>query len=329
MSSFRERNDRSRPSGKGLPPEPKTGAKTGPKTGAKSAPKPAAKPPSKARGPQSAHRRESPRESPRPAYDPAAARAPREAQTRPGPGRRRHDGATDWLWGWHAVQAALANPDRTGFKRLLVAPSRAAEIVAAAAKAQVRFEQMESPDIARQLPPGAVHQGIALLADPLEGDGLEPFLYEPQGVLLMLDQLTDPQNVGAIFRSAAAFGARGVVLQERHAPALTGALAKAAAGAVDALPHARVINLSRALEQLEAAGWRAVGLDGSAQATLEEALDARPTVLVLGSEGEGIRRLVAEHCNVLAKIPMPGGFESLNVSNAAAVALYEATRKQR
>ena len=187
---------------------------------------------------------------------------------------------------------------------------------------------MEGADIARHLPAGAVHQGIALLAEPLDGDGLEPFLMQPQGVLVMLDQLTDPQNVGAIFRSAAAFGARGLILQDRNAPALTGALAKAAVGAVDALPHARVVNLSRALEQLAEAGWRAVGLDGSAALTLEQALDERPTVLVLGSEGEGIRRLVAEHCDVLAKIPMPGGFESLNVSNAAAVALYEAARKQ-
>ncbi|HEY4029102.1 MAG TPA: 23S rRNA (guanosine(2251)-2'-O)-methyltransferase RlmB [Caulobacteraceae bacterium] len=233
------------------------------------------------------------------------------------------------MWGWHAVQAALANPNREGFKRLLVSPARAHEIASAAAKAKVRFEQMEGPDIARHLPPGAVHQGIALLADPLDGDGLEPFLMQPGGVLLMLDQLTDPQNVGAIFRSAAAFGARGVILQDRHAPALAGALAKAAAGAVDALPHARVINLSRALEQLAEAGWRGVGLDGQADLTLEQAIDERPTVLVLGSEGDGLRRLVAEHCEVLAKIPMPGGFESLNVSNAAAVALYEAARKQR
>jgi 23S rRNA (guanosine2251-2'-O)-methyltransferase len=144
----------------------------------------------------------------------------------------------------------------------------------------------------------------------------------------MLDQLTDPQNVGAIFRSAAAFGARGVILQDRHAPALTGALAKAAAGAIEAIPHARVVNLSRALEQLSEGGWRVVGLDGSATETLEQALDARPTVLVLGSEGEGLRRMVAEHCDVLARIPMPGGFESLNVSNAAAVALYEAARRR-
>jgi 23S rRNA (guanosine2251-2'-O)-methyltransferase len=224
------------------------------------------------------------------------------------------------------VQAALANPNREGFKRLLVSPARAHDIAAAAAKAKVRFEQMEPQDIARHLPQGAVHQGIALLADPLEGDGLEAFILQPGGVLVMLDQITDPQNVGAIFRSAAAFGARGVIVQDRHAPALTGALAKAAVGAVDALPHARVVNLSRALEELAEAGWRAVGLDGSAEATLDEALNAQPTVLVMGSEGEGIRRLVAEHCDTLAKIPMPGGFESLNVSNAAAIALYELRR---
>jgi 23S rRNA (guanosine2251-2'-O)-methyltransferase len=117
-----------------------------------------------------------------------------------------------------------------------------------------------------------------------------------------------------------------VILQDRHAPRLTGALAKAAAGAVDIVPVARVVNLSRALETLEGQGWRAVGLDGAAQKSLAEALDGDPVVLVMGSEGEGLRPLVAEHCDVLAKIPMPGGFESLNVSAAAAIALYEAVR---
>jgi len=167
---------------------------------------------------------------------------------------------------------------------------------------------------------------VALLAGPLEDVALADFAPAPGAVLLMLDQVTDPQNVGAILRSAAAFGAAGVILQDRHAPRLSGALAKAAAGAVDALPVARVVNLSRALEALEEAGWRAIGLAGAAERPLAEALDGGPVILVLGSEGEGIRPLVAEHCDELAKIPMPGGFESLNVSAAAAVALYEASR---
>lgn len=321
MSSSRERNDRSRPSGKPSSQGSKGPSKPAGKPAGKLVGKPAGgKPPFKARGPRP--------EPAGPAYDPAAERAPRDAQSRLPRHHKRAEGGTEWLWGWHAVQAALANPARETFKRLLVAPAKAREIEAAAAKAKVRFEQMENGDIARHLPPGAVHQGIALLAEPLAGIDLDALIDGPGGVLLMLDQLTDPQNVGAIFRSAAAFGARGVILQERHAPALTGALAKAAAGAVDVLPHARVINLSRALELLAEGGWRAVGLDGSAEMALEDALDARPTVLVMGSEGEGLRRLVAEHCDTLARIPMPGGFESLNVSNAAAVALYEATRKR-
>jgi len=336
VSSSRERNDRSKPSNKPFSRPPKGGVKSEIKGAPKDQPKPAFKTAAPQRaearvGPKNVFRG-GPKDRPKPTFKAAApprdeARAPAHVQQNRRP--RRSEPSNDWLWGWHAVQAALANPNREGFKRLLVSPSRAQEIEAAAGKARVRFEQMEGQDISRHLPTGAVHQGIALLADPLEGDGLESFIMEPGGVLLMLDQLTDPQNVGAIFRSAAAFGARGVILQDRHAPALVGALAKAAVGAVDALPHARVVNLSRALEQLAEAGWRAVGLDGSADLTLEEALDEKPTVLVLGSEGEGIRRLVAEHCDTLAKIPMPGGFESLNVSNAAAIALYEAARKQR
>jgi 23S rRNA (guanosine2251-2'-O)-methyltransferase len=142
----------------------------------------------------------------------------------------------------------------------------------------------------------------------------------------MLDQVTDPQNVGAIFRTAAAFGARGVILQERHAPRLTGVLAKAAAGAIDRIAHARETNLSRALERLERAGWRAVGLDGEAPGALAEVLDGGPTVLVMGSEGDGLRRLVREHCDALARIPMSAGAESLNIAAAAAIALYEARR---
>lgn len=227
------------------------------------------------------------------------------------------------------MKAALANPARTGFKRLVVNPARMAEVEAGALKVGLRPEPMPPSDLGRLLPPGAVHQGVALLTDPLEPAAVEDFAHTPSGVLVMLDQVTDPQNVGAVFRSAAAFGARGVILQDRHAPALSGALAKAAAGAVDRTPHARVVNLSRALEILAGGGWRAVGLNGQAPQSLDEVLDGRPTVLVLGSEGEGLRRLVSEHCDALARIPMPGQFESLNVSAAAAVALYAVYQAQR
>jgi 23S rRNA (guanosine2251-2'-O)-methyltransferase len=213
--------------------------------------------------------------------------------------------------------------------RLLATPDRAEEIERDSLAHGHRIEVVDAPALSRMLPQGAVHQGLAFKVQPLEGVPLEEIAEPAQGLIVMLDQLTDPQNVGAIFRSALAFGARGIVVQDRHAPALAGALAKAAVGATERLPHARVTNLSRALERLADLGWRAVGLDGSGEQTLEEALDARPTVLVMGSEGDGIRRLVAEHCDALARIPMPGGFESLNVSNAAAVALYEAARAQR
>jgi 23S rRNA (guanosine2251-2'-O)-methyltransferase len=216
----------------------------------------------------------------------------------------------------------------------MATPDRAAELEEGKLTHGHKIEVVDSLALNRMLPAGAVHQGLAFKVQPLEGVSLED-LAEPApkpgegGVIVMLDQLTDPQNVGAIFRSALAFGARGIIVQDRHAPALAGALAKAAVGATERLPHARVTNLSRALERLADLGWRAVGLDGAGEQTLEEALDRQPTVLVMGSEGDGIRRLVAEHCDVLAKIPMPGGFESLNVSNAAAVALYEAARAQR
>lgn len=298
MSSNRERNDR------------KTGKPTGKSPGFR--PRPGAAP----------ERAWSPKPEPRPAAESA------------GRGGRAKADPDNFLWGRHAVLAALANPARQGMGRLLAVEDRAAELERDNLTHGHTVEVIEAQALGRMLPVGAVHQGLAFKVQPLEGVALEDFADPaPQpgegGVIVMLDQLTDPQNVGAIFRSALAFGARGIIVQDRHSPALAGALAKAAAGATERLPCARVINLSRALERLADLGWRAVGLDGGSDETLETALDGRPTVLVLGSEGDGIRRLVAEHCDVLAKIPMPGGFESLNVSNAAAVALYEASRKRR
>lgn len=289
MSSTRERNDR----------------KTGKKQGFRGRPE----------GPKSGGW------TPNPAARAAAESAPRE--------RRPRVDADHWLWGRHPVLAALANPARRGMGRLLATEDRAAEIERERlAPNGHRAEIVDGPALARMLPAGAAHQGLAFKVPPLEGVALEEFAEPAAGIVVMLDQVTDPQNVGAVFRSALAFGARGVVVQDRHSPALAGALAKAAAGATERLPCARVTNLSRALERLADLGWRAVGLDGAAEQTLEDALDGQPTVLVMGSEGDGVRRLVAEHCDVLARIPMPGGFESLNVSNAAAIALYEATRKQ-
>jgi 23S rRNA (guanosine2251-2'-O)-methyltransferase len=239
--------------------------------------------------------------------------------------RRLEEARAEWLWGWHPVVAALANPARPPAKRLLATPERARALQARFGGA-IAVEVAEMAAIGQILPPGAVHQGVGLRIPPLEAITLDELGADPRGVLVMLDQVTDPQNIGAIFRSAAAFGARGVILQDRHAPLLTGALAKAAAGSIDQIPHAREVNLSRALERLEALGWRAVALDGEAADALADVLDSAPTVLVLGAEGEGVRRLVREHCDALANIPMPGGFESLNVAAAAAVALYEASR---
>lgn len=260
---------------------------------------------------------------------PAASRgADQRGPDHPSRGGRGKGEGDNFLWGRHPVLAALANPARRGMGRLMATEERAAEIERDGLARGHRIEVVDAQALTRLLPPGAAHQGLAFKVQPLEGVSLHDIAEPAQGLIVMLDQLTDPQNVGAVFRSALAFGARGVVVQDRHAPALAGALAKAAVGATERLPHARVTNLSRALETLAELGWRAVGLDGGAAHTLEEALDHRPTVLVMGSEGDGVRRLVAEHCEVMAKIPMPGGFESLNVSNAAAVALYEAARAQ-
>ncbi len=238
---------------------------------------------------------------------------------------RDFDNETDILFGWHAVISALANPARATPQRVMATPDRARELTARIG-AIPALEICDPQQITKAAPPGAVHQGVLLKVASLEPVDLQDLASPAEGFLVMLDQVTDPQNVGAIFRSAAAFGAKGVIVQDRNAPMLGGALAKAAAGAVDMIPHARVVNLSRALETLADLGWRTVGLAGEATIALADAFDGAPTVLVLGSEGEGIRRLVAEHCDVLARIPMPGGFESLNVSNAAAIALYEASR---
>jgi 23S rRNA (guanosine2251-2'-O)-methyltransferase len=181
------------------------------------------------------------------------------------------------------------------------------------------------PDaIAARLPPDAVHQGLYAEADPLRAPGLDAVAAD--GVVLVLDQVTDPHNVGAILRSAAAFGARAVIVTARHSPEATGVLAKAASGALEHVPLVAVQNLARALATLKERAFQVVGLDSEAEGELADAALRAPLALVLGAEGRGLRQLTRESCDLVARIPLPGAIKSLNVSNAAALALYVATR---
>lgn len=236
-------------------------------------------------------------------------------------------GASFWLYGSHAVEAALANPDRK--IRRLVATAEAAKGLAAA-RPQVPLEPMERAEIDRLLPMGAVHQGLAALVEPLPALGIEDVCrtasLQEACVVVVLDQVTDPHNVGAILRSAAAFGALAVVVPDRHAPEETGALAKAASGALERMPLVRVTNVVRALDEMKQAGLWVAGLAADAPKTLAGAKLSGRIALALGAEGEGLRRLTREHCDHLVRLPMRGDMESLNVSNAAAVALYELAR---
>jgi len=244
---------------------------------------------------------------------------------RPETGREKPE---NWIYGLHAVEAALANPHRKLHRAVLTA--RAAEALGSKLTGRVRVEPADAEAIGRLLPPGAVHQGAALACDPLSPRDLDDVLAEParQGrrIVVVLDQLSDPHNVGAILRTAAAFAVTAVVVQDRHAPPQSGALAKAASGAMETVPYVEVVNIARALDKLGEAGFWRVALAGDGQETLANATSQGDIALVLGSEGEGIRRLVREHCDTAATIPIDKAMESLNVSNAAAIALYEMRR---
>jgi len=251
----------------------------------------------------------------------------RPEPVRPEAPKRAASGA-QWLYGHHAVQAALANPRRK-LGRAVLTP-RAVETLGSKLLGRIRFEVQDPAAIDRLLPPGAVHQGAALEAWPLKSRGLDEILDEPcpagRKVVLVLDQLSDPHNVGAILRTAAAFGVTAVIVQDRHAPPQSGALAKAASGALDMIPYVEVVNIARALDELAERGFWRIALAGDGEQSLAEAVPAGDVALVLGSEGSGIRRLVREHCEASAFIPISRNMESLNVSNAAAVALYELRR---
>lgn len=232
-----------------------------------------------------------------------------------------------WLYGVHAVRAALANPSRHA-KRAVLTERVAAEL-GRPLLGRVRWESAEADAISRLLPPGSVHQGAALLCEPLMARTLSDVLAissEGARLVCVLDQVTDPHNAGAILRSAAAFGVTAVVVQDRHAPPESGVLAKSASGALDIVPYVQVVNIARALEELGETGFWRIALAGDGEQPLDEARARGDMALVLGSEGAGLRRLVRERCDVTAFIPIGKGMESLNVSNAAAIAFYELRR---
>jgi 23S rRNA (guanosine2251-2'-O)-methyltransferase len=225
------------------------------------------------------------------------------------------------LWGRHAVEAALKNPERQ--HRKLWATREGVASLDGELPASFPVEFADGADLARLVARDAPHQGLVLECEPLEDRYLSDVLdADSARPLLVLDQVTDPHNIGAIFRSAAAFDAAAIVTQDRHAPPEGGVLAKSASGALEIVPWVRVVNLARALEEIAEAGYWRIGLAGEAESTLAEALPAGPVALVLGAEGEGMRQNIAAHCDALARLPISDAMESLNVSNAAAIALY-------
>jgi len=253
------------------------------------------------------------------------------------PPRAARERGDNWLYGRHAVAAALDNPQRR-WRRLATLAGQEAEAAALLAGARAGWhgtgEPLQVLDRAAfnlLLPEGAVHQGWALAVEPLDPPDLDDVLRIAhmavgRSIMIVLDQVTDPHNVGAVLRSAAAFGAAAVILAGHGAPPVGGVLAKAASGALDCVPLVRVVNLARALDRLKEAGYWCCGLDENAPAPLT-ALDLGPrVVLVLGSEGGGLRRLLRERCDYLARLPTLPALPSLNVSNAAAIALYELVR---
>ncbi|MEI4486960.1 23S rRNA (guanosine(2251)-2'-O)-methyltransferase RlmB [Frigidibacter sp. MR17.14] len=247
--------------------------------------------------------------------------------------KRKAEAETIWLFGIHAVRDALGNPARE--KLRLVVSKNAQDRLATEIAASGMEPEIVDPrvfDRAVPLPPESVHQGAALEVKPLKWGRVADVCIDGAGLplVVMLDQVTDPHNVGAILRSAEVFGARAVIATARHAAPETGALAKTASGALERQPYLRVTNLSDAMTELREMGYWLVGLAGEAETELAPALAAagsRPVALVLGAEGPGLREKTRATCDVLAKIPFARDFGSLNVSNAAAVALYAAATR--
>lgn len=239
-------------------------------------------------------------------------------------------GGSYWIYGNHAVLAAIDNPKRRIRRLLQTSPDAEKSAQGGADRSLPRWETVDRAILDRVAGRESVHQGIAAQVDPLPETEIEDIAAlagdRPEAKLVILDQVTDPHNVGAILRSAAAFGALAVVLTERNAAPESGVLAKAASGALEVVPLVRVINLARAMEQLKAAGFWCAGLAAEAERTLAEARLSGRVALCLGAEGAGLRRLTRNHCDLLVKLPTGGPIDHLNVSNAAAIGLYELSR---
>lgn len=243
--------------------------------------------------------------------------APRRQKT---PGKDGQNGV--WLYGYHAVAAALQNPRRKIY-RLLLSKETARELPRNLIPESVEYEPADRADFEQILPKGAVHQGIAAYVSPLPDMYETDLVSKNTSVVVILDQVTDPHNVGAVLRSAAAFDADAVIVTQRNAPEATGALAKSASGALELVPLIFVSNLARTMQTLKDNGYWCVGMDGAAEKTLRDAALPRKVALVMGSEGYGLRRLTAQNCDFMVKLPISRRVESLNVSNAAAIALYD------
>jgi 23S rRNA (guanosine2251-2'-O)-methyltransferase len=248
-------------------------------------------------------------------------------------GETPHRAGEVWLYGFHACAAALANPARKILRVVATAESaaRLGEYADIPPRLLGQLKPVKRGEIDSLVGDDAVHQGVAVLTRPLEHDLTDVLerITEPNACIVLLDQVTDPHNAGAVLRSAAAFGAAAVVAPDRHAPDETGSMAKSASGALDKIPYIKMTNLVRALEVIKEHQFWVVGLDADAPGELADIKLSGRIALVLGAEDQGLRRLVRETCDHVARLPMPGGMESLNVSNAAAVALYEKARQDR
>ncbi len=255
----------------------------------------------------------------------------REGRMHGGRGSGRGSTGAVRLWGRHAVEAALTNPERVA-KKLWGTREAIAALLNdhdADLPASLPVDYAQAADLGRLVARDAPHQGLVLDCAPLEDITLDEALEAAGGrTLIVLDQVTDPHNVGAILRSCAAFDVAALITQDRHAPPESGTLAKSASGALEMVPWVRVVNLARALELIAQAGYWRIALDGAGKTSFATALPAGPVALVLGAEGDGIRQNVLHHCDAVARLPISGAIESLNVSTAAAIALYAAAIRE-